>query len=82
MHLVVRPKKVLLGKAAQTSPNRFGARIAEATFLGDQTRLRLVAFGADDFIVKLANTARQDSFGPGMEIEIGWQTKSCRALAE
>jgi hypothetical protein len=57
-------------------------RIAEATFLGDQTQLRLVAFGADDFIMNLANTARQDSFGPGMEIDIGWQTKSCRALAE
>ena len=82
VHLVVRPEKILLGKVAQASPNRFAARIAEVTFLGDQTRLRLVAFGADDFIVKLANTAGQDSFAPGTEIDIGWQTEDCRALAE
>ena len=78
----MRPEKILLGQAAQSSPNRFGARIAEVTFLGDQTRLRLVAFGADDFIVKLANTAGQHSFAPGMEIDIGWQAEDCRALAE
>ena len=82
VHLVVRPEKILLGKAAQGSPNRFAARIAEVTFLGDQTRLRLVAFGADDFIVKLANTAGQDSFTPGTEIDIGWQAEDCRALSE
>ncbi|MFN4014051.1 MAG: ABC transporter ATP-binding protein [Reyranella sp.] len=82
VHLVVRPEKILLGKAAHGLPNRFGARIAEVTFLGDQTRLRLVAFGADDFIVKLANTAGQDSFAPGTEIDIGWQAEDCRALAE
>ena len=82
VHLVVRPEKILLGKAAQASPNRFAARIAEVTFLGDQTRLRLVAFGADDFIVKLANTAGQETFAPGTEIDIGWQAEDCRALAE
>ena len=82
VHLVVRPEKILLGKTAQAAPNRFTARIAEVTFLGDQTRLRLAAFGADDFIVKLANSVGQDSFAPGTEIDIGWQAEDCRALAE
>jgi putative spermidine/putrescine transport system ATP-binding protein len=82
VHLVVRPEKILLGTAAHAAPNRFAARIAEVTFLGDQTRLRLAAFGADDFIVKLANTAGQETFAPGTEIDIGWQAEDCRALAE
>jgi putative spermidine/putrescine transport system ATP-binding protein len=82
VHLVVRPEKILLGNAAHAAPNRFAARIAEVTFLGDQTRLRLAAFGADDFIVKLANTAGQETFAPGTEIDIGWQVEDCRALAE
>jgi putative spermidine/putrescine transport system ATP-binding protein len=69
-------------RATVANDDEFAARIAEVTFLGDQTRLRLVAFGADDFIVKLANTAGQETFAPGTEIDIGWQAEDCRALAE
>ena len=78
--LVVRPEKILLGAAAAQCPNRFPARIAEISFLGDQLRLRLAALGSTDFIVKLANAADQPKLTAGASIEIGWRTEDCRAL--
>ena len=51
------------------------------TFLGDQLRLRLAAFGGDDFVVKLPNAPDQISLAEGAAVEIGWRAEDCRALA-
>jgi putative spermidine/putrescine transport system ATP-binding protein len=79
--LVVRPEKVALGVAAAACANRFPAKVVEVSFLGDQLRARMAAFGRDDFIVKLANAADQVALEPGAAIEIGWRAEDCRALA-
>jgi len=79
--LVLRPEKVAVGAAVQTCANRFAAQIAEATFLGDQLRVRLAAFDRDDFVLKLPNAAGQIALEPGSPIEIGWRAEDCRALA-
>ena len=81
VNLVVRPEKVVLGTAAASCTNRFGARIVEVTFLGDQLRLRLAAFGRDDFVVKLPNAPDQMTLAEGAAVEIGWRAEDCRALA-
>ena len=41
--------------------NRFPARVVEATFLGDQLRVRLAALGREDFVLKLPNAAGQSA---------------------
>ena len=78
--LVLRPEKVALGAAAQACANRFPARVVEATFLGDQLRVRLAALGREDFVLKLPNAAGQSALEPGTPVEIGWRTEDCRAL--
>ncbi len=80
VNLVVRPEKVVLGAATSSCANRFSARIVEVTFLGDQLRLRLAAFGRDDFVVKLPNAPDQISLAEGAAVEIGWRAEDCRAL--
>jgi putative spermidine/putrescine transport system ATP-binding protein len=81
VNLVVRPEKVALGAATASCANRFNARIVEVTFLGDQLRLRLAAFGRDDFVVKLPNAPGQVALAEGATVEIGWRAEDCRALA-
>jgi putative spermidine/putrescine transport system ATP-binding protein len=78
--LVLRPEKVALGAAAQACANRFPARVVEATFLGDQLRVRLAVLGREDFVLKLPNAAGQSALEPGTTVEIGWRTEDCRAL--
>jgi putative spermidine/putrescine transport system ATP-binding protein len=78
--LVLRPEKVALGTAARACINRFPARVVEATFLGDQVRVRLAALGQEDFVLKLPNAAGQSALEPGATVEIGWRTEDCRAL--
>jgi putative spermidine/putrescine transport system ATP-binding protein len=79
--LVLRPEKVALGAAAAACANRFMARVLEVTFLGDQVRVRLAAFGQEDFVLKLPNGAGQAVLEPGAALEIGWRVEDCRALA-
>jgi putative spermidine/putrescine transport system ATP-binding protein len=79
--LVLRPEKVALGAAAQGCANRFAARVIDATFLGDQLRVRLAALGREDFVIKQPNAAGQGTLAPGTLVEIGWRTEDCRALA-
>jgi len=80
--VAVRPEKVAIGAAAAGCVNRYPARLVEVSFLGDQLRLRLVALGRDDFIVKLANAPGQVAFEPDSPVEIGWRAEDCRALGE
>ncbi|GEP61390.1 ABC transporter ATP-binding protein [Reyranella soli] len=79
--LVLRPEKVALGAAALGCTNRFPARVVEATFLGDQLRVRLMTLGREDFVIKLPNAAGQGAIEPGSAVEIGWRAEDCRALA-
>jgi putative spermidine/putrescine transport system ATP-binding protein len=79
--LVVRPEKIVLGDAASSCTNRYAATLVEVSFLGDQLRLRLAAFGRDDFIVKLPNAPGGAMFEQGAAVEIGWRPEDCRALA-
>ena len=79
--MALRPEKMVLGVAAAACANRFPAKLLEASFLGDQLRLRFEAFGRDDIVVKLSNAAGQQTLELGAAIEIGWHAEDCRALA-
>jgi putative spermidine/putrescine transport system ATP-binding protein len=79
--LVLRPEKVALGPAARSCANRFSARVVEATFLGDQVRVRLAALGQQDLVLKLPNAVGQGAPEAGTVVEIGWRVEDCRALA-
>jgi len=81
VNVAVRPEKMVLGAAAAACANRFPAKLLEASFLGDQLRLRFEALGRDDIVVKLSNAAGQQTLESGAAIEIGWHAEDCRALA-
>ena len=72
---------IALGAAAEAYASRFPARVVDASFLGDQVRVRLAALGRDDFIVKLPNAPGQVALETGGEVTIGFRAEDCRALA-
>ncbi len=81
VNVAVRPEKMVLGAAAAACANKVQATLLEVSFLGDQLRLRLGAFGREDIVVKLANGAGQETLDPGAVLTIGWHAGDCRALA-
>jgi putative spermidine/putrescine transport system ATP-binding protein len=79
----VRPERVRLdrqGWQGQERQNSFAATVREVIYHGDHLRLRLAAFGSEDFIVKSSVTdgARPEA---GAEIHIGWAVEEGHALA-
>jgi putative spermidine/putrescine transport system ATP-binding protein len=79
----VRPERVRLdgdGQRSDGGRNRFAATVREVIYHGDHLRLRLAAFGAEDFIVKssVLDGARPEV---GAEIHIGWAVEEGHALA-
>ncbi|MBT3805014.1 MAG: ABC transporter ATP-binding protein [Desulfobacula sp.] len=79
--LSIRPERVeLLGQEGSMA-NRLSGRIEELIYLGDHIRVRMTVAGNDEFIVKVRNSANmQYDLKEGDEINVGWNTKDCRAL--
>jgi putative spermidine/putrescine transport system ATP-binding protein len=79
--LYLRPERVVVGSAAANCENRYVAKVADATFLGDHTRLRLEFGGSENF------TAKQNFFGevgpPRLadQVELGWTTQAPQVVA-
>ena len=79
--LSIRPERVeLLGQDGSMT-NRLSGRIEELIYLGDHIRVRMTVAGNDEFIVKVRNSANmQYNLQEGDEMNVGWNTKDCRAL--
>jgi putative spermidine/putrescine transport system ATP-binding protein len=76
--LSIRPERVVVG--ATHLANRAEARVEELIYLGDHIRCRMSLLGADDFIVKVPNTAGHAHLSEGERVVVGWSAEDCRAL--
>ncbi|MGB3390585.1 MAG: ABC transporter ATP-binding protein [Pseudaminobacter sp.] len=72
----LRPERVVVGPGVAGCENRYAAKVADAIFLGDHTRLRLELAGNPNF------AAKQNFFGnagpprPADRIEVGWSIQA------
>jgi putative spermidine/putrescine transport system ATP-binding protein len=78
--LSLRPERVLIDPSPERCPNVFDARVEELIYHGDHTRMRVLACGCDDFIIKVPNAAGERALAVGETIRIGWHLEDCRAL--
>jgi len=80
VNVYLRPERIVVGAAAADCDNRYDAKIADATFIGDHTKLRLEFPGCPDFM------AKQNYFGTGVlprrtdQIAVGWSLEAPRIV--
>jgi putative spermidine/putrescine transport system ATP-binding protein len=77
--LSIRPERVELNPSSKID-NVIQATVKELVFLGDHMRLRMVAAGLDDFVVKVPHKSSDHLIAEGKNTKIGWQAEDCRAL--
>ena len=78
--LSLRPERLMLDPQDSSIPNLFDGKVVELIYLGDHTRVRVSACGADDLIVKIPNSEGVPSYQPGQTVRVGWRLEDCRAL--
>ena len=79
--LSLRPEVIVLGANESSGcDDIFPAVVQEQIYMGDHTRVRVAAFGNDDFVVKVPRGSGYGSLALGQEISIGWRSTDCRAL--
>ena len=77
----IRPEVIVLGATESSGcDDIFTAVVLEQIYMGDHTRVRVAAFGNDDFVVKVPRGSGEKGFELGQEISIGWRSADCRAL--
>ena len=72
--VMVRPERVLVGRAAEGLANRYSGTIAEKFFLGGFLKLRVQLPGGESVLASC--TSAQDvelPYGIGSELSVGWQ---------
>ena len=80
VHVYLRPERIVVGPAAMNCENHYSAKIADAVFIGDHTKLRLDFPGCPDLI------AKQNYFGNGClprraeQIHVGWSIEAPRIV--
>ena len=79
--LSLRPERLMLDPQDSSIANLFDGKVVELIYLGDHTRVRVSACGADDLIVKIPNSLGVPSYQPGQPVRVGWRLEDCRALA-
>ena len=78
--LSVRPERLIIDPDETQAPNRYKARVVGMDFRGDHTLLHLRLASGTHLEAKIPNGRVEDGFGSDDEIEVGWQTRHCRAL--
>jgi putative spermidine/putrescine transport system ATP-binding protein len=78
--LSLRPESVLIDPPAGSCPNNFNAQVEELIYLGDHTRVRVNVCGTNEFVIKVPRSAAAPDLAVGRTMNIGWQSKECRAL--
>jgi putative spermidine/putrescine transport system ATP-binding protein len=78
--LSIRPERIRIGPPDDL-PTRTDARVQEVIYLGDHIRVRVLAFGDTDLVIKVPNDKPIPAeLRPGHIIPIGWRSEDCRAL--
>jgi putative spermidine/putrescine transport system ATP-binding protein len=75
----LRPERALINPKNKMDNNHQG-KIEEVIYHGDHTRVRINVLGNDQFILKVPNSTSNLNIKLGNQINIGWNTKDCRAL--
>lgn len=78
--LSLRPERVVINPAAGACDVVSPARVKDVTYLGDHLRVRAVAFGEQQIVVKVPNASQERLVGTGDDIQIGWRAADCHAL--
>ena len=78
--LSLRPERVALSPAEGSCDVTTDARVKDITYLGDHLRLRVLAFGGQEIVMKLPNASRERTLAEGDAVRIGWRTEDCHAL--
>jgi putative spermidine/putrescine transport system ATP-binding protein len=78
--LSLRPERVMLKPDDDSCDVIADARVRDVTYLGDHLRLRVIAFGDQEIVMKLPNASRARSVAEGDPIRIGWRAEDCHAL--
>ena len=78
--LSLRPERVIIACQEGEVENRLVGRVEELIYLGDHIRARLSVAGTEEFVVKIPNTDRNAALHEGMDVNLGWAAKDCRAL--
>jgi putative spermidine/putrescine transport system ATP-binding protein len=77
--LALRPERVVLGDVQE---NRIAGTVAEATFLGDQTRLRVTLGGGAALTVKLPHVEGEAAPTTGEHVRLSWSRHAARLLPD
>ena len=78
--LSVRPERIELNPNQGEHPNRFNAKVIEVIYFGDHHRVRLGLVGREDITAKVPTAISSGDLRPGLEVEVGWSPRHCRAL--
>ena len=78
--LSLRPERVQLNPAPGACDVLAQARVRDVTYLGDHLRLRVLAFGEQELVMKLPNAERDRAVAEGDAIRLGWRAADCHAL--
>jgi len=78
--LSLRPERVIIKPADGRCDITADACVKDVTYLGDHLRLRVIAFGNQEIVMKLPNASRERSVAEGDSIRIGWRAEDCHAL--
>lgn len=78
--LSLRPERVLINPAAGSCDVVCQARVKDVTYLGDHLRVRAVAFGEQQIVVKVPNASQERLVSSEHDIQIGWRAADCHAL--
>ncbi len=77
--LSLRPERLRLRPVGDANANRVLASVEEIIYGGDHSMVRLRRSDGSPLVVMIG-AAEMDDIEAGASIEVGWQTKDCRAL--
>ena len=75
----LRPERALINTTDKMD-NNYKGKIEEVIYHGDHTRVRINLLDNDQFILKIPNSSSNLDIKLGKEINVGWNSKDCRAL--
>jgi ABC-type Fe3+/spermidine/putrescine transport system ATPase subunit len=75
----IRPEHVKLGSAAEGTPNRWQAKVADVTFMGAVVRARVTVDDAVSLTAEMQNDVAV-GLSPGTTVAAGWSPRHCVVL--
>ena len=73
----IRPDRVSLAPAANSTANRFDSRILETIYLGDHIRVRVALINDTDSTLHLCLQSWPSQAAPGAAVTVSWPSDQC-----